>query len=65
MNRQGLVMCPKCGYLWHLIAGDQFRFVLFGKTIVTCPKCHKHVSAVSPVAKIKEERSRGFHATKV
>ena len=65
MNRQGLVMCPTCGYLWHLATDDQFLFVLFAKINVTCPRCYKHVSAVAPVAKIKEERSRGFHATKV
>ena len=65
MNRQDLVMCPKCGYLWHLTADDQFRFVLFGKTNMTCPKCYKHVSAVSPIVKIKEEHDRRFHATKV
>ena len=65
MNQQVLVMCPTCGYLWRLAADDQFRFVLFAKTSVTCPKCYKHVSAVTPITKIKEEHSRGFHATKV
>jgi endogenous inhibitor of DNA gyrase (YacG/DUF329 family) len=50
MNQQDLVMCPKCGYLWHLAADDQFRFVLFGKTNMTCPKCYKHVDAVSQTA---------------
>lgn len=65
MNQQGLVMCPMCGYLWHPTADDQYRFVLFGNTIVTCPKCYKHVGAVTPIAKIKEELSGGFHASKV
>ena len=64
MNWQGLVMCPTCGYLWHLATDDQFRFVLFAKTNVTCPKCYKHVSAVTPVVKIKEEHSTGIRATK-
>jgi len=65
MNHQCLVMCPVCGYLWHLNADDQYRCVLFVETIVTCPKCYKHVSAVSPIAEIKRERSGGIHATKV
>lgn len=65
MNRQDLAMCPTCGYLWHLNADDQYRFVLFGETIVTCPKCYKHVSAVTPIDKSRQEHSIGIHATKV
>ena len=65
MNQQCLVMCPKCGYLWHLAADARYRFVLSGGKMVTCPKCYKDVSAMSPKAKIKQEHSRGFHATKV
>jgi len=65
MKQLGLVMCPKCGYLWHLNADDQYIFVLFEDTIVICPKCYKNVGAVTPTVKNKQKYSGGFRATKV
>lgn len=65
MKQLGLVMCPKCGYLWNLNADDQYIFVLFEDTIVTCPKCYRRVGAVIPIVKINQQYSGGFHATKV
>jgi len=65
IKQVGLVMCPKCGYLWHLNADDQYIFVLFGETIVTCPKCCKNVGAMTPIAKNTQPYSGVFKATKV
>lgn len=65
MKQLGLVMCPKCGYLWHLNADDQYIFVLFENTIVICPKCCKNVGAVTPIVKNKQPYSGVFNAPKV
>jgi endogenous inhibitor of DNA gyrase (YacG/DUF329 family) len=65
MNERGPVMCPECGYLWHL-TDNQCRFVLsFEKIKATCPKCFKHISAVPSIAKHQGKNSGVFHATKV